>query len=331
MGNIKPFKIKPGDAIGVIAPANPVKGVCADDVMQRGYAYLRGKGFDVIEGESLKESSRYHTSAPVETRVNEIHNFLKNDRVSCIMAFWGGFNSNQLLDYLDYDLIRSSRKIFIGYSDMTALTTAITTKTGLITFSGPAVISFAKPEPFDYTWSHFEEMCVAGRGAPIVSSEAFADDMYFLRQDNNHRVLKRNEGIKVFNGGAVSGEIVAGNLQTLLALVGTQYMPDVTGRIIFIEDDEESSPAMIDRCICQLQQMGWFERIAGLVIGRFTQYSGFSSEDSIESIIGRYTAGKKFPVLYNADFGHSDPMFTIPVGGTCSINAAQIRFDAAVE
>lgn len=102
------------------------------------------------------------------------------------MAFWGRFNTNQLLDQLDYELIKKNPKIFIGYSDVTALTTAITTKTGLITFSGPGVISFAKPEPFDYTWDYFEKMCIKPQEDIIIEpSKEYSDDLYFLRKDND--------------------------------------------------------------------------------------------------------------------------------------------------
>jgi len=185
-----------------------------------------------------------------------IHDFFKREDIGCIMAFWGGFNTNQLLDHLDYDLIKSNPKIFIGYSDVTALTTAVTAKTGLITFSGPGAISFAKPEPFDYTWDYFKRMCVEPEEKlTIKSSQNYADDLYFLRKDNDHRIKKTNEGIKIFINAKAKGEIVAGNLQTLLILNRTEYLPDSTEKILFIEEDETSTPAHIDRFICQCKQL----------------------------------------------------------------------------
>ena len=112
-GNIiRPHKLRIGDTIGVVAPADPVRGVCSDEVIERGYAYLRGKGFKILEGESVKEIAKNHTAGSVEKRVSDIHNFLRDDSVSCIMAFWGGLNSNQLLDALDYQLIKDKKKIF---------------------------------------------------------------------------------------------------------------------------------------------------------------------------------------------------------------------------
>jgi len=327
---IKPHKLKKGDTIGIIAPADPVRGVCPDDVIERGYAYLRDKGFVILEGDSVKKSTSYHTAGSVDERVNDIHSFLKNDDVKCVMAFWGGFNSNQLLDSLDYELIKEKKKIFIGYSDVTALTTAITTKTGLVTFSGPGAISFAKPQPFEYTWSYFEKVCMTSEEIVINPSDKYADDLYFLREDDNHRILKANEGVKIYKDSNTEGEIVAGNLQTLLVLQGTEYLPVMKNKILFIEEDETSTPAHIDRFFCQMMQLGWLDEISGVVVGRFTEQSQFSNEDTFETILDRYLNNVSYPVLYNVDFGHSDPMITIPNGGRCTINGSLIQFESSV-
>lgn len=326
MQKILPPRLNKNKSIGIIAPADPVAGVCSEDIIKRGYEYLRNKGFSVVESRSVKLITQKHTAGIASFRIKDIHDFIKRDDIGCIMAFWGGFNTNQLLDQLDYELIQKNPKIFIGYSDVTALTTAITTKTGLITFSGPGVISFAKPEPFDYTWDYFEKMCIEPQeDITIEPSKEYADDFYFLRKDNDHRIKKVNDGIKVFNQGNAIGEVVAGNLQTLLVLQGTQYLPDMTGKILFVEEDETSTPAHVDRFICQCKQLGWFNKISGLVIGRFTEQSNFSPEDSLEDILKEYLYDAKFPVLYNVDFGHSDPLITIPNGGIAEINTKEKR------
>lgn len=328
-----PSRLKIGQKIGVIAPADPVAGMCPMEDMKRGYEYLTNKGFAIIEGDSVKDIAKKHIAGSIQLRVNDFHNFIKNDKIGCIMAFWGGFNSNQLLDYLDYDLIKANPKIIIGYSDITALTTAITTKTGLVTFSGPGVVSFIKPEPFEYTWDYFEKMCVNPIDKiSVKASPEYADDLYFLREDDEHRIKKINEGIKTFVAGKAQGEIIAGNLQTILVLNGTEYLSDLKGKILFVEEDETSTPAHVDRYLAQCKQLGWFDKIAGLVFGRFTEQSSFSKEDSFEDLLQQYFSGVSFPVMYNADFGHSDPMITIPNGGIASINAdkKEIIFERAV-
>ncbi|MDD3607188.1 MAG: LD-carboxypeptidase [Candidatus Moranbacteria bacterium] len=330
---ILPPRLKNGQKIGVIAPADPVAGMCSEEDIKRGYEYLEKKGFSVVVGDSVKDVAKKHVAGSIELRVNDFHNFLKNNDIGCIMAFWGGFNSNQLLDYLDYDLIKANPKIIIGYSDITALTTAITTKTGLITFSGPGVVSFLKPEPFEYTWNYFEKMCINPTDKlRVESSPEYADDLFFLREDNDHRIKKTNEGIKTFVFGKAQGEVIAGNLQTILVLNGTEYLPDVRGKILFVEEDETSTPAHVDRYLAQCKQLGWFDNIAGLIFGRFTEQSSFSKEDSFEDLLRQYLSDVNFPVMYNVDFGHSDPIITIPNGGIVSVDAVkkEIIFDQAV-
>jgi len=331
--NILPPRLKKGKLIGVIAPADPVFGACPEEIINQGCKYLEEKGFSVILGDSTKAFSKKHIVTPNSLVINDINNFIKNDNVGCVMAFWGGFNTNRILKNIDYSLIKKNPKIFIGYSDITALTTAITVKTGLITFSGPGVISFAKPEPFDYTWEYFEKICINPRKQTAISSSLhYADDLYFLREDSNHRIIKNNEGIKIFNKGRAHGEVVAGNLQTLLALNGTDFFPDLKNKILFIEEDETSTPAHVERFICQCEQLGWFDKISGLVIGRFTEYSGFSESNPLEDILKTYFLNASFPVMYNADFGHSDPLITIPNGGVAIIDTEkkEIVFNQAV-
>lgn len=331
---ILPPRLKSGMTIGIIAPADPVAGVCPDEMSQLGYQYLKDRGFSVVIGESVKTLPVGHTAGSAMLRANDINEFFKRKDIDCIMAFWGGFNTNSCLEYLDYELIKANPKIVIGYSDVTALTSAITTKTGLVTFSGPGIISFAKPEPFDYTWEYFEKICINPSDECIIEpSLEYADDLFFLREDSGHRIKQKNEGVKIFKDGMVEGEIVAGNLQTLLLLNGTEYLPDMKDKILFIEEDETSTTAHIDRYLTQCKQMGWFNIIGGLVLGRFTEQSGFTVNDSIEKLLEEQLHDAKFPVLYNVDFGHADPLITIPNGGIAIIDTSkrQIIFKQAVE
>jgi muramoyltetrapeptide carboxypeptidase LdcA involved in peptidoglycan recycling len=182
MNIILPPRLTKDKSIGIIAPATPVSGVLTKAKIDGGYNYLRDKGFNIVEGESTKFATKRHIT-PVSMRIKDIHEFVMREDIGCIMSFWGGLNSNQLLEHLDYELIKNNPKIIIGFSDMTAMTTAITKKTGLITFSGPAVISFAKPEPFEYTWEYFNRMCIIGESPVEVSSSSFyADDLFYLRE-----------------------------------------------------------------------------------------------------------------------------------------------------
>ena len=93
---ILPPKLDKSKKIGVIAPADPVRGICSEDVIQRGYEYLREKGYLIEEGESVKKLTRKHVAGPVSLRISDIHNFVKRDDIGCIMAFWGSAHRSLL-------------------------------------------------------------------------------------------------------------------------------------------------------------------------------------------------------------------------------------------
>jgi len=216
MAYIFPKSLKFGDTIAVISPSSPVTLNSA--AVNKGLEYLRDKGFKVVDYTQKKGG---FSQRSIKEKASIVNKLFANKSIAAIMAFWGGLTSNQVLDYLDFSIIKKNPKIVIGYSDITALTSAITAKTGLITFSGPGLISFIKPEPFDYTWEYFEKVCMIGKPFVVSPSKTFADDQYFLRKDSNHRIIQKNVGWKVFSSGKANGRIVAGNLQTLLVLTKT--------------------------------------------------------------------------------------------------------------
>lgn len=329
---VVPKRLQIGDTIGVVATSTPIIE-SGEATIERGYDFLRAKGFKVQEGASCRLRVG-HAAGTIEDRVADIHALFRDPGIHAVMAFWGGLNTNELLTSLDWDLIRANPKIVIGFSDTTALTTAITKKTDLVTFSGPAVISFAKPDPFEYTWDSFYRTCIEpSEWTSVTPSATFADDAYYLRTDSDHRIIQQNPGWRVFRSGRAEGRVIAGNLQTLLTLVGTEFFPDVHGCVLCLEDDEQVSPAMVDRLFCQARQSGLFDHAAGLLIGRFASSCGFSPNDSLDAILEKNLAGYSFPVITDVDFGHTDPVITIPHGGTCRLdtNPVTIAFTQAVQ
>lgn len=316
---LMPNALKPGDTIGIFAPSAKAKR------KHNGYDYLRQKGFQVFEHPQCHLENG-HTAGTKQERLDAIHELFANDSVRAVMAFWGGANTNQLLDGIDYDLIRSNPKILVGYSDVSALCLAITTKTGLVTFIGPGVISFAKPMPFEYTWNGFKDICINPKDRVIIEASEFYSDSEVLISDKD-RQLKRNNGIKVFREGKACGEIVASNLQTLLVLMGTEYFPDIKGKILFLEEGEIANTAMVHRFLTQCKLSGIFRDIKGLVFGRFMSQTGFDDLDRFEDILEDVLNDVNIPVIYDVDFGHSDPLITIPNGGVCAIDTSSKKIE----
>lgn len=317
-----PDKLQSGDRIGVIAPSAPVD--LPEPLIQRGYTFLEEKGFEVVEGENFR-SNTGDTAGSIQDRVESIHSLVTDPSIKAIMSFWGGYNTTDLLDHVDFDLIRKNPKLFVGYSDFSALTLAITHKTNLITYYGPSVITFTKPTQFDYTWDSFEATCMTAH--PLMrlqSSDFYTDDLHYISTGSTSRELKENHGYKTFQEGSAGGRVVAGNLMALTSLLGTEFCPDFDDKILFLEASEYANRGMIKRSLTQLRQSNAFAKANGVVLGRFMSQSGFQSEEQIEAMFHDIFAGyEDLPVLYHADFGHSDPMITIPNGGICSIDTSQ--------
>lgn len=314
---IKPKALKPGDTLGVVCCSSPL---AHEAVVQRGYAYLKEKGFRLVEAPNLRKTVG-HAAGSIQERVKAFHNFLKDPAIDGILAYWGGYQSHQMLEYLDFDLIRRKPKLFVGYSDNTALQVGIFSKTGLVTFSGPCGISYAKPTVPDFTWEHFR-LVAMDPAVPlkIGVSSRYSDNPWYDEKDGQMRWVP-NAGWKVFRRGRAEGPLMGGNMGTMLLLSGTDYWPKLKGKILFVEEDEAESPKTVDRMFTQLRQIGVFDQIAGLIVGRFSSMNKFSATDTLEMILEESLRGYKFPVITDVDYGHTDPLVTFPLGIRCRVDA----------
>ncbi len=321
MYTIHPAKIKKGDTIGVVSPSSPAAAMCPRR-LRRGQDELEKLGFKVKLGKYVSEHYK-HMAGTVQQRIEDLHTMFADDEVKTIICTIGGLNSNQLLESLDYDLIQAHPKIFIGFSDITALLNAIYAKTGLVTYLGPALLpqfgEFGGILP--YSWKYLEKVLMQTESFHIEASAEWTDEFTpWDKEDDRLRNMRANEGIKVFKPGKASGIMVGGNVGTLLLLNGSPYMPSLQDVILCVEEDEVETPGTIDRLFTQLRHIGAYSKIKGMLIGRFNSKVGFKKEDSLEDILLATTAGFDFPILYDLDFSHTDPMITIPIGGKCDIN-----------
>lgn len=171
----------------------------------------------------------------ISDRVEDLHEAFKERNVKAILTVIGGYNINQLLDYIDYALIKDNPKILCGFSDITALSNAIYSKTGLVTYYGPHFSSFGMKYGFDYTLNYFKEMLTDSKEVIIKNSSEWSDDSWYKDQEN--REFIKNDGMKAINHGKTEGRIIGGNLCTLNLLQGTEYMPEAEDAILFLEDD----------------------------------------------------------------------------------------------
>jgi len=314
--NTYPKKLKKGDEIRVIAPSRSLAIVLKDrrEVANKRFAEL---GLKLTFGKHVEDVDDFNSSS-IESRVQDLHEAFLDKNVKAILTVIGGFNANQLLRYLDWDLIKNNPKIFCGYSDITVLNNAILVKTGLVSYSGPHYSTFGQEFYFDYTLEYFKKCLLSEDSFEIKASREWSDDLWYKNQNNRH--LMKNEGFLVINDGKASGTIFGANLCTFNLLQGTEYFPNLEDSILFIEDDDESLPHTFDRDLQSLIHQPGFENVKGIVIGRFQKASNMMDELLIK-IIKTKKELDKLPVIANVDFGHTDPKITFPVGGEVEIKA----------
>jgi len=318
-----PGKLKPGDEIRVISPATSLAFIPRDQ-RQTAEERLTGLGLKVTysrNGETLDQFD----SAPAADRVADLHEAFQDPNVRGMLTTLGGYNSNQLLSHLDYEMMRENPKILCGFSDITALATAIHAKTGLVTYSGPHFSTFAMKRGIEYTLEYFER-CLMREG-PFEAEPAghWSDDAWYAGQED--RDFVPNPGYRIIHEGEAEGKLLGGHLGTLLLLCGTSYMPNLEGAILLLECDEETKPYHFDRELQSLAHQPGFEDVRGIVFGKFQRASEMD-DDTLAAIVESKPELAGIPVVAGASFGHTTPQFAFPIGGRGSLYTADrmVRF-----
>lgn len=320
---IKVPQLKKGDTVGIIAPSAPLPHIF-ERRFKQGIAGMERMGFKVELGKNVLAIDG-HTAGTIEERVSDLHGMFQRDDIKAIVCGIGGFNANQLLPYIDYELIRSNPKAIIGYSDITVLSLAIHAKTSLVTFSGPMVMTqFGEmPHILDYSFQSFQKVLMHAE-APIVftPSPTWTDEFLDWGQnlDIRPRTTKSGSWLTI-KGGSATGKLIGGHLGTLDVLVGTEYLPSFKDGLLFLEDTE-SSLAEVDRSLWHLRELGVFNQIRGVLVGRMHVVSG-ADDESVRKTILRVTNEYDFPIIMNMNFGHTDPILTLPIGIEASIDATK--------
>lgn len=292
---MRPSKLKKGDTIGVIAPSNYIE---KDDLeyINASIALMEASGFKVKFGKYVFEDTLGYGTSP-EKRAADINWAFKDDKVKAIMCVKGGEDSNTILDYIDYEMIKKHPKIICGFSDNTSILNAIHEKTGLVTYHGPTFKSLTSWET-GYAYKQF--------------IKTFAENTESLIMG------EPEEKYTTIQAGQATGELVGGNLSLFTKLVCGKYAVNVQDKILFLEElGFEAAPEMVNSNIYYLKQNGVFDRIAGLWIGNYEHPSKVSIEKIIKNAIGDEY---KFPIIKSDNFGHIDKKIIIPIGTKAEIN-----------
>ena len=323
MNLIIPPRLNKGDTIGIFSPSTPAS-TWIDERTQLTLAFMEQKGYRIKPG-SLFGHKDHYRSGSIRARADELNELIADPEVKCIMAVAGGFVSNSILPYVDYNALREHPKIIVGYSDITAVLLSIYRNTGMITFYGPNLIStFGERPPFSIeSLQYFEEIVCGQYTIPYVfpTPSQWTDDSIGIEEEFSYTMFS-NE-LLTLREGCVSGRIIGGNLNTMLGFFGTRYMPEIgEGDILYLEDTRQY-PESIERSFSLLENAGVFEKIGGLILGKHADYnsrgSGLKSWEVPMEILGKY----KFPILAEFDCSHTRPMLTMPISAEIQLDSTQ--------
>jgi len=289
-----PKALKKGDTIGVIAPGGAIFN---NDSIEKCRLKLDSIGFKMAAGKTLSTQHGYLSDTD-ENRAKEIMDMFQNPNINGILAMRGGSGCARVLPYLDYELIKQHNKPFIGMSDITALLTAFYTKTGMVSFHGPVGYSTWT----DFTKKYFIETLVDKKLTEMTTP---AHSKFYM-----------------INEGIAQGELIGGNLTVFSQLVGTPYLPNMDGKILFLEDINEE-PYRIDRMLMQLKLAGILSQINGIILGECRKCVPEEPEKSLtlKQVLTDHLSNLNIPVFYGAKFGHIKDKWTLPVGIKAEMNA----------
>ena len=303
--SLKPPRLKAGDTVGLINPAGAT--FHGNDVTIAAET-LTALGLKMKTGKHLLDRYGYLAGTD-DARANDVNTMFADPEVAAIFTFRGGWGCNRILDLLDYNLIRRNPKILMGYSDITSLLLALNAKTGLVTFHGPVGVS---------TWNQYSTQIVKKL---LFEAEAFSMENPVETGDSLVQVKDR---ILTINPGKANGKLLGGNLSVLTAMVGTDYLPDFRGNILFLEEVGEDI-YRVDRMLTQLKLAGILKQISGFVFGRCSDCGpgkGYGSL-TLEDVFDDHIKPLGIPAWYGSMIGHIEKKFTVPLGIEAEINAVK--------
>lgn len=304
---IKPPRLKPGDTVGIISPAGatyrPEDLAIVEDAI---------RGLGLMPKTAPHALDRYgYLAGRDHDRASDINAFFADENVAALMPIRGDWGSARILPYLDYELIRQHPKIIVGFSDITALLLGIYAQTGLVTIHGPHGLTAWRPDQV----IPFRHLLFEG-GMPTVENPVLAGD--------GDRLMQTQGRIHTLTPGTARGRLMGGNLSVISGIVGSPYMPNMQGAILFLEDVGEA-PYRIDRMLTQLKLAGILDQLSGFIFGQCTRCSPGTNYGSLtlDNILRDHIHPLGIPAWAGAWIGHVEPLLTLPIGTEVAIDAQQ--------
>lgn len=277
---ITPPRLKPGDLIGVAAPASPFNA----SLFEAGLDVIENMGFRVHVPAPVFKKSGYYAGSDLE-RAGVLNRLFADPKIKGIICARGGFGSMKTLPFLDYAGVGKNPKAIVGFSDVSALLSVLEARCGLVTFHGPMVTTLGR--------------------APLETRRAFVTSL-----TGNERISMHARNGVCLSPGTAEGPVIGGNLATLCHLVGTPFEPTFADKILLLEDCGEAC-YRIDRMLTQMKMAGCFNGVAGIALGRFFECG---DEKEIYRIVKGVFKGDDIPIMAGFDVGHGDCNMMVPLG-----------------
>ncbi|WP_299532933.1 LD-carboxypeptidase [Ulvibacterium sp.] len=300
---IFPPQLRKGNVVGLIAPGYAIN----EEVLEEAKTALRAMGLVPYHTERILSKHGYFSNTDAQ-RVKDVNHMFANPDVDGILCARGGYGCTRIMHLVDYESIKKNPKVFIGFSDITALLNGIFTETGLITFHGPVGSTLNDP----YSIEQLQKVVMHPQDQLLIQNAKI----------KNQRIRENPEYERyVITPGIGEGRLLGGSLTLINALIGTPHEIDFTDSLVCIEDVEEA-PYRIDRMLTQLLAGQSFSKAAGILFGVSAGCNSSTNPDSfsLKEVIMDRIGPLKIPSVYGMSFGHVAQNFTFPIGVKARLN-----------
>lgn len=285
------MKLEKHSKVAIVAPSGQIGNI---EKIKLGLEYLENLGFELVFGKHVFEQYRYMAGTDID-RANDINEAFANSEIKAIFCVRAAAGAMRILPYLDYEMIKHNPKPLVGFCDNAALELAIYQKCSMKSLNGFLLTYDFKDNELDSLVKQSFENCLQGETLRIISGKC------------------RQKGV-------AEGELIVSNLSTLLYLAGTEYFPDLSGKILLIEDVHERMHR-VDMMLQQLKQQPQFNKLSAIILGQFTDVKGDEEDGSLEDCFADFLQGVNVPVVQDFEFGHTKSRYVLPIGAKARLNA----------
>jgi len=302
-GTLLPKRLKKGDTIGLVAPGYAIK----PKILKEAITTLKVLGFKTFHTPRILGNHGYFSNTD-EERAKDVNEMFANPKVDGILCARGGYGSTRIMQLLDYESIKRNPKVFVGFSDITALLNGIHQETGLITFHGPVGSTLNDP----YSIAQFKKVLVDPEEQLTIQNIQLTDIEKKTDPEYERYIITE---------GTASGKLTGGSLTLINALIGTPHEIDFTNALVCIEDVEEA-PYRIDRMLTQLIEGRTFTKAAGILFGVCAGCNTSTNPYSftLKEVLLDRIRPLGIPAVYGMSFGHVENNFTFPIGVTAKLD-----------